>query len=74
MLSFNHLAMKIDHLIQPIYEICTATHFNLSELPEAALDSLMAHKMNSKVADTDTIKVVKFRALSCRLWMFLKII
>jgi hypothetical protein len=73
-LSFTHLAMKMDHLMQPICGICTVTHFNLPKLPEAALDSLMARIMNSKVPDRYTIKGVKFGALSCRLSMFLKII
>jgi hypothetical protein len=66
--------MKIYHLRQPICGICTATHFNLSKLPEAALDSLMAHNVNSKVPFRDTVKGVKFGAFSCRLSMLLKII
>jgi hypothetical protein len=66
--------MKTDHLRQPICGICTATHFNLSKLPEAALDSLMAHNMNSKLPYRDTVKGVKFGPLSCRSSMFLKII
>jgi hypothetical protein len=73
-LSLTHLAIKIDNLRQPICGICTATQFNLSKLPEAALDSLMAHNMNSKIPYRDTVKGVKLGALSCTLSMFLKII
>jgi len=58
-------------LRQPICGICTATYFNLSKLPEAGLDSLMAHNMNSKVPYRDTVKGAKFGALSCGLLVFL---
>jgi hypothetical protein len=61
-------------LRQPICGISTATHFNLSKLPEAALENFMAYNMNSKVPYRDTVKGVKFGALSCRLLVFLKII
>jgi hypothetical protein len=73
-LPFTHLVMQIDHMMQPRSGICTAAHFNLSKLPEAALNSLMAHNMDSSVPYRDSDKGVKFGALSCRLSMFLKII
>jgi hypothetical protein len=46
-LSFTNLAIQNNNLMQPICGLCTATHFKLSKLPEAALESLMAHNMDS---------------------------